>query len=77
MYFDDLAVAVLDFVTPGFSYLCIYRNGATLRIMIATDNHLGYLEDDPVRGNDSFLVCEELMQHAVFSSAHYCGMQIV
>jgi double-strand break repair protein MRE11 len=25
-----------------------------IRIMIMTDNHLGYCERDPIRGNDSF-----------------------
>jgi len=30
----------------------------TLRIMIATDNHVGFLERDPVRGPDSFAALE-------------------
>jgi double-strand break repair protein MRE11 len=33
----------------------------TLRIMVSTDNHLGYLERDPVRGNDSFAAFEEVL----------------
>jgi double-strand break repair protein MRE11 len=33
-----------------------------LRILIATDNHLGYMEKDPIRGNDSFLTFEEILQ---------------
>lgn len=36
----------------------------TMRILIATDNHLGYLEKDPVRGNDSFITFEEILQQA-------------
>ena len=36
-----------------------------MKIMIATDNHLGYNEKDPVRGNDSFLAFEEILQIAV------------
>eukprot|EP00842_Homolaphlyctis_polyrhiza_P000470 jgi/Hompol1/1423/HPOL_001384-RA len=33
----------------------------TFRILIATDNHLGYLEKDPVRGADSFVAFEEIL----------------
>ncbi|KAH8306756.1 hypothetical protein KR044_012577, partial [Drosophila immigrans] len=36
-----------------------------LRIMVATDNHLGYVEKDPVRGEDSFIAFEEILQMAV------------
>lgn len=36
----------------------------TLRIMIATDNHLGYNEKDAIRGNDSFDTFEEILQIA-------------
>ncbi|TPX73606.1 hypothetical protein CcCBS67573_g05115 [Chytriomyces confervae] len=31
------------------------------KILIATDNHLGYLEKDPVRGNDSFAAFAEIL----------------
>ncbi|KAJ3296809.1 Double-strand break repair protein mre11a [Rhizoclosmatium sp. JEL0117] len=31
------------------------------RILIATDNHLGYLEKDPIRGNDSFQAFAEIL----------------
>jgi len=37
----------------------------TLRILVATDNHLGYLEKDPIRGEDSFRSFEEIFQIAV------------
>ncbi|BFZ62638.1 meiotic recombination [Saitoella coloradoensis] len=36
----------------------------TIRILIATDNHVGYLERDPVRGNDSMVAFDEVMQLA-------------
>lgn len=39
-----------------------YEN--TLRILVATDCHLGYKEKDPVRLNDSFNTFEEILQHA-------------
>lgn len=35
-----------------------------LKIFIATDNHLGYLEKDPLRGNDSFNTFEEILKMA-------------
>ncbi|RVE42534.1 hypothetical protein evm_012814 [Chilo suppressalis] len=37
----------------------------TIRILIASDIHLGYLENDPVRGEDSFIAFEEVLSHAV------------
>ncbi|KAI8141590.1 Metallo-dependent phosphatase-like protein [Fennellomyces sp. T-0311] len=33
----------------------------TLRILIATDNHVGYLEEDQIRGRDSFRSFEEIL----------------
>jgi hypothetical protein len=33
----------------------------TLRIMVSTDNHLGYAERDPIRGDDSFAAFEEVL----------------
>lgn len=32
------------------------------RIMIATDNHLGFLENDQLRGDDSFTSFEEILK---------------
>ncbi len=37
---------------------------AMMRIVISTDNHLGYLEKDPVRGDDSFAAFEEVFSVA-------------
>ena len=34
---------------------------STLRIMVSTDNHLGYAERDPIRGDDSFAAFEEVL----------------
>ena len=36
-----------------------------IRIMLATDNHIGYLERDPVRGQDSINTFREILQLAV------------
>ncbi|KAL8431399.1 hypothetical protein Efla_001754 [Eimeria flavescens] len=35
---------------------------STFKILIATDTHLGFKEEDPVRGNDSFRTFEEVLQ---------------
>lgn len=32
-----------------------------LRVLVSTDNHLGYCERDPVRGLDSFAAFEECL----------------
>ncbi|XP_074647490.1 double-strand break repair protein MRE11-like [Tubulanus polymorphus] len=37
----------------------------TFNILIATDIHLGFMEKDAVRGNDSFVTFEEILKHAV------------
>lgn len=37
----------------------------TIRILIASDIHLGYLEEHPVRGEDSFIAFEETLSLAV------------
>ena len=39
-------------------------NNSTFRILIASDNHLGYLENDQIRGDDSFNTFEEILQRA-------------
>eukprot|EP01082_Thalassiosira_pseudonana_P015566 g14358.t1 g14358 contig9:1664367-1666563(-) len=36
----------------------------TLRVLLSTDNHLGYLERDPIRGLDSFAAFEEVLSLA-------------
>lgn len=34
------------------------------KILVATDIHLGYQEKDPIRGNDSLVTFEEILEHA-------------
>uniref|UniRef100_H3CQQ5 Double-strand break repair protein n=1 Tax=Tetraodon nigroviridis TaxID=99883 RepID=H3CQQ5_TETNG len=36
----------------------------TFKILIATDIHLGYLEKDAIRGNDTYNTLEEILEHA-------------
>lgn len=47
---------------------CIFINLVpedTIRILLATDNHVGYLERDPIRGQDSINTFREILQLAV------------
>lgn len=39
-------------------------NPDDISILIATDNHLGYMERDPVRGSDSMETFEEILKIA-------------
>ncbi|XP_048838073.1 double-strand break repair protein MRE11 [Brienomyrus brachyistius] len=36
----------------------------TFKILIATDIHLGYMEKDVIRGNDTFVTFDEILKHA-------------
>ena len=56
----------------------------TFRIMLATDNHIGYMERDPVRGQDSINTFREILQLAVkndvrvvSNSMHICDSLVV
>ena len=59
-------------------FLCIITNLTaliSLFISIATDNHLGYMERDPIRGNDSLESFKEILtiakdQHVGRLSSH-------
>uniref|UniRef100_A0A182J7C6 Double-strand break repair protein n=1 Tax=Anopheles atroparvus TaxID=41427 RepID=A0A182J7C6_ANOAO len=37
----------------------------TIKLLVASDIHLGYEEKDPIRGEDSFIAFEEVLQQAV------------
>lgn len=39
-------------------------DSSEFRILISTDNHVGYKENDRIRGNDSFLAFEEVLNIA-------------
>lgn len=49
------------------------RDKDTLRILVSTDNHVGYLESDPLRGQDSFTAFEEMLQVAVAEEVGLLG----
>lgn len=36
-----------------------------IKIMLATDNHIGYMERDPVRGQDAINTFKEILELAV------------
>jgi hypothetical protein len=45
-----------------------FVTGATypaIKILVATDNHIGYAESDPIRGQDSINTFREILQLAV------------
>ncbi|ORX55853.1 DNA repair exonuclease [Piromyces finnis] len=42
----------------------IVTDDDVISILIATDNHLGYMERDPLRSNDSFQTFEEILLYA-------------
>lgn len=46
------------------------KGGNTLRILVATDCHLGYLDNDEVRRFDSFDTFEEICSLAVKNKVH-------
>lgn len=49
----------------GTSFPVFFRDDEnTFKILVATDIHLGYLEKDPVRGNDTFVTFNEILDHA-------------
>lgn len=42
----------------------------TFKILLATDNHIGYNERDPIRGQDSINTFREILQLAVKNEVH-------
>ncbi|KAF9022233.1 DNA repair exonuclease [Hymenopellis radicata] len=50
--------------TPGPSKILDDFPDDTIKILLATDNHIGYLERDPVRGQDSINTFREILQLA-------------
>ncbi|CAH2225467.1 double-strand break repair MRE11 isoform X1 [Pelobates cultripes] len=47
-----------------YSAYCYSDDKDTFKILVATDIHLGYLEKDAVRGNDSFVTFDEILRLA-------------
>jgi hypothetical protein len=58
--------------TNGGSYIFVpLVPEDTIRILLATDNHIGYLERDPIRGQDSVNTFKEILQLAVKNDVGY------
>jgi hypothetical protein len=43
-------------------------DASVLKILLSTDNHLGYLQRDPIRGRDSFAAFEEVLSLEIITS---------
>jgi double-strand break repair protein MRE11 len=52
-------------LATGYAHLQRSDQDDTIRILVATDNHIGYLERDPIRGQDSINTFKEILQLAV------------
>jgi hypothetical protein len=62
--------------TSGLQKLWMIHSGSlvpehTINILLATDNHIGYLERDPIRGQDSINTFKEILQLAVKNDVGY------
>jgi hypothetical protein len=59
-------------ITEAADHILIYLVPEdTIRILLATDNHVGYLERDPIRGQDSINTFREILQLAVKNDVGY------
>lgn len=57
-----------------FLFLC-RDDENTFKILVATDIHLGFMEKDAVRGNDTFVTFDEILrlaQENEVSGLHLC-----
>lgn len=55
----------LSVLLSNTNFPALFRDDEdSFKILIATDIHLGYLEKDPVRGNDTFVTFDEILDHA-------------
>ena len=48
------------FLCPIYAYTCLLA-ADTIRILVATDSHVGYAERDHIRGDDSWKTFHEVM----------------
>lgn len=46
---------------------------STFKILVASDIHLGFMEKDPVRGEDSFLAFKEVLDLAKQNDVRACA----
>lgn len=61
-------MSCISFLMTGFSR----DDEDTFKILIATDIHLGYLEKDAIRGNDSYNTLNEILKCAKTNQVRAC-----
>lgn len=61
----EVEAEAYDAHLPPSSTFAAQSEDDHIKIMLATDNHIGYMERDPVRGQDSIRTFEEILQLAV------------
>lgn len=49
----------------------------TIRILVATDNHVGYEERDAIRKDDSWRTFDEIMRLAKTEDVHYASQSLL
>lgn len=59
-----------DYVPPDSSNSRIEAD--TIRILVATDNHVGYEERDPIRKDDSWKTFDEILNLAKSQDVRRC-----
>lgn len=57
--------SIAIYLTSGTPIDIVLVPEDTFRILVATDNHIGYNERDPIRGQDSINTFREILQLAV------------
>jgi double-strand break repair protein MRE11 len=71
---DDAPMQHHDEEVEGDNIILQNDDPDTLRILLSTDNHLGYAERDPIRGMDSFAAFEEVLYLA---RRFHCDMVLI
>ncbi len=66
---DQVSGMAVSFLQLQWRCKCKLSNAKdpddTIKIMLATDNHIGFMERDPIRGQDAINTFEEILKLAV------------
>ena len=55
-----------------------FADDDTIKILLASDNHIGYMERDPIRGRDAITTFEEILKLAIkHDVSWYCSMVLI
>lgn len=63
-------------ISRAFVFACFRDDEDTFKILISTDIHLGYLEKDAIRGNDSYNTLNEILNCAKTNQVHAMSFSI-